>query len=124
MRAKRTDATQAECIRAIRLLGLKYKDLSKAGDGIEDLLVLIPARVQPPTPWNPLSFRHLPYWLFVECKTIRTVSTGRVVYKPAQKKWRAETPDGPRITVTSFEDTLRQLRELCSTERTFASVTA
>lgn len=52
------------------------------------------------------------YWIFVECKTVERESTGYVRYTKAQKEWRAETPDGPRMTATSFEDALRKLRTL------------
>lgn len=105
----RADSCQPEVIRAIELLGLPYKDLSSSGNGIEDLVVLLP----PTRDVTGLVEVDPPQWLFVECKVKDRRSNGRaeVRYTEAQKEWRERTPEGPRITVTCFEDALLQLRE-------------
>lgn len=115
----KADATQPEIIRAIESLGLKYKQLSGTGDGIEDLLVLMPFRwvEQRDERVNVTLVNKVKmpaYWLFVECKCVERKSTGYVRYTKSQKEWREKTPDGPRITCVSFEDALRQLRDLLS----------
>lgn len=101
----RADACQPECIRAIQLLRLPFRVLSANGGGVGDILVLMPGRSESmPCCW----------FLEVECKVPvnkkQTVKPSQ--YTEAQKKWREQTPNAPRITVTGFEDTLRQLREL------------
>lgn len=111
----KADSCQPDVIRAVKLLGLKYKPLSAAGQGIEDLLVLMPRRpVDVPIPDGIHRISVPASWLFIECKVPRN-KAGTITpsqYKPAQIAWRAETPEGPRITCVSLEDALKQLRGL------------
>src|SRR5262245_24632136 len=96
------DSTQPDVIRAIELLGLQYRDLSRAGGGVEDLIVLIPE-----SHWD------TPYWLLIEVKVPSRKDGGVKAskYTKAQIEWRKQTKTGPRITVTSFADALVQLRD-------------
>lgn len=104
MRARRTDTTHVSIATAIRdVLRLPVKSLHAAGDGIEDLLVAV--RI-----W--VGQRKVPTWLFVECKTPRNKS-GMVQesqYTKAQKEWRAYTDGWPRISATSAQDAIDQIR--------------
>lgn len=114
MRAKRTDTRHAEVARAFKLLGLSYMDTSGAGNGLEDYIVAIPGSTEGPTAFNPLRFKHPPYWLVCEVKTRRN-KTGKITcsqYTDSQIAWRAKTEGWPRITVISFEDAFNQLRAL------------
>lgn len=116
----KADSCQPECIRAIKLLGLPHRVLSAVGGGVGDILVLMPIRMAEVTVVDSVAFGwstfvQMPaYFLEMECKVPQnkkgTVKASQ--YTEAQKKWRAQTPNGPRITVTGFEDTLRQLRDL------------
>jgi hypothetical protein len=75
--------------------------LSAAGNGVEDLLV-------------PLRCLRDRWWLLVECKVPRyelTASTA-VRYTKAQIEWRALTAGWPRITATSAQNAVDQIREL------------
>lgn len=106
----RADSNQLAIKQAIRMLGFPVMDLSHAGNGVEDLLVGLrrPSRVgltgkaQGGAQW----------WLLVECKVIERESTGYVRYKLAQKAWREKTLGWPRITVTSAQNAVDQIREL------------
>jgi hypothetical protein len=113
MRARRTDTTHREVLRAIKLLGFPYRDLSGVGKGVEDILVGIPGKKrdkwEPLTPYN---HGHDAFWLMVEVKTIERESTGYVRYTKAQEEWAAQTGDFPRVTLTGFEDALAKLREM------------
>lgn len=92
----RADSNQGAIAEAIRLLGFPVMVLSHAGNGVEDLLVAIGGRA-------PHQARR---WLMVECKV------GRVRYTARQQTWREQTDGWPRITVTSAQDAVDQIREL------------
>lgn len=111
----RADSCQPECIRAIKLLGLPFRVLSANGGGVGDILVLIPERDVGRVLPEPA------YFLEVECKVPQNKSNSKIwksQYTKAQREWREQTPNAPRITVTGFEDTLRQLRELMGSGQT------
>jgi hypothetical protein len=76
------------------------------GGGVEDLLVPVavyPRRL-PLECWD--DHGRLRIWLPVECKV------EPVRYTPQQLAWRAATAGWPRLTVTSGQDAVNQLREL------------
>jgi hypothetical protein len=101
------DSNQKAIADAIRLLGYPVMDLHAAGNGVEDLLVGIKR------PIGPGGFARYD-WLLVECKVARN-KRGEVTpsqYKPAQIEWRARTVEWPRITATSAQDAVSQLRAL------------
>ncbi len=54
------------------------------------------------------------WWLVCECKV--PMGKGGTVqpsqFRPAQKAWRAATSEWPRITVTSGQDAVDQIREM------------
>lgn len=109
-RLGRADSNHKAIAQAIRLLGFPVMDLSHAGGGVEDLLVGIDARIVPEYIWDA---RHKT-WLLVEVKVARyklTASTA-VRYTAAQKKWREQTQGWPRITVTSAQDAVEQIRRM------------
>ncbi len=87
---------------AIRLLGYPVMDLSAAGNGVEDLLVGVTSRTRHRVATH--------YWVLVEIKVVERESTGYVRYKPAQIAWRNRSQEWPRITVTSAQDAVDQLR--------------
>lgn len=68
--ARRTDATQATIVRALREIGVQVIVLSRMGDGVPDLLTWSPDRG----------------WLPIELKT----PTGKLT--PAQSAQRLRTP--------------------------------
>lgn len=87
---------------AIEALGYPVRDLSAVGSGVEDLLVGL-FRTEPDRNCfriNRVNCR----WLVVECKV------PPVRYTAAQKKWRAITRGWPRITATSAQDAVDQIR--------------
>lgn len=105
-RLGRADSNHKAIAQAIRLLGFPVMDLSHAGGGVEDLLVGLTRRLAN------LHLQH--YWLLVEAKVARyklTASTA-VRYTAAQKKWREQTQGWPRITVTSAQDAVEQIRRM------------
>ena len=100
----KADANHKAIADAIRILGCPVMDLSAAGNGVEDLLVGIHLRTDS---WEqPLLMRQ---WLLVECKNLK----GRGLrFTPAQKEWREKTAGWPRITVTSGQNAVDQIREM------------
>ena len=105
-RLGRADSNHKAIAQAIRLLGFPVMDLSHAGGGVEDLLVGLTRR---------LANLHLQrFWLLVEAKVARN-KRGEATpsqFKPAQKKWREQTQGWPRITVTSAQDAVEQIRRM------------
>src|SRR3989304_3006898 len=97
----RADSNHRAIADAIRLLGYPVMDLSHAGNGVEDLLVGV--RV-PTDGWEGSLIEKS--WLLVECKV------PPVRYTVAQNVWRAATEGWPRITVTSAQDAVDQIRQL------------
>lgn len=97
----KADANHLAIKQAIELLGFPVMDLSAAGNGVEDLLVGLR-----------IDGAHVVYrsWLLVECKV--PDAKGKVRYKPAQLAWQNKTADWPRITVTSAQDAVDQLRRM------------
>lgn len=97
------DANQAPIVEAIEMLTCPrpVMVLSAAGNGMEDLLV-------PLTIWVGVEGHRsrVRIWLPVECKV------PPVRYTTAQKQWRERTAGWPRITVTSGQDAVDQIREL------------
>jgi hypothetical protein len=122
-RFRRTDTVHKECLRAVKLLGLPYRDLSATGGGVGDIIVLMPARVQEvqvanansgPSLVYPMFITMPAYWLELECKTPMNKKDDKIwmsQYTPAQLKWREQTKDAPRLEVKGFEDCLTKLRE-------------
>lgn len=89
---------------AIEALGLPVMDLSAAGNGVEDLLVGL-FETEPDRNCfriNRVNCR----WLCVECKV------QPVTYTPAQLKWRELTKGWARITATSAQDAVDQIRRM------------
>lgn len=106
-RLGKKDANHKAIADAIRMLGLPVMDLSAAGNGVEDLLVGL--RKTTVFPGEVVIEKG---WLMVECKVIERASTGYVRFKPAQKAWREQTAGWPRITATSAQDAVDQIREM------------
>jgi hypothetical protein len=102
------DSNQAAIAEAIELLvyPLPVMRLNTAGNGVEDLLV----------PLVRLSdFRiAVRWWLLVECKKARNKRGEATAsqYTKAQIEWRKQTEGWPRITVTSAQDAVNQIRAL------------
>jgi hypothetical protein len=92
----KADANQPAIAQAIEAIGYPVMDLSAAGNGVEDLLVGLYRLYERRNHW----------WLMVECKV------PPIRYKPAQLAWRELTQGWPRITVTSAQDAVDQIREL------------
>lgn len=104
----KADSNHKAIADAIRLLGYPVMDLHAAGNGVEDLLVGIKRWVPP------LVGEVERLWVVVECKVARyklTASTA-VRYTKAQVEWRKQTEGWPRITVTSGQDAVNQIRAL------------
>jgi hypothetical protein len=99
----KADSNHKAIREAIELLGFPVMDLHAAGNGVEDLLVGLQRR---------LANTHLQhYWLLVECK-VPVNAKGTVRFKPAQLKWRERSEGWPRITVTSAQDAVEQIRRM------------
>lgn len=98
----RQDSNHKAIADAIRALGFPVMDLSAAGNGVEDLLVGLMAR------------RWRSWWLLVEIKRPRNLrgEATESQYTQAQKDWREQTQGWPRITVTSGQEAVRQIREM------------
>ena len=103
----KADRNQRAIADAIRLLGYPVMDLSHAGNGVEDLLVGLHRLIVDDA-------EVICFWIVVEAKVPRnkrgTVQPSQ--FKPAQKEWRNKTACWPRITVTSAQDAVDQIREL------------
>lgn len=100
----KADSNQRAIADAIRLLGYPVMDLSHAGNGVEDLLVGLYRRVFGKHPY--IAFTPECWWILVECKV------PPVRFTPGQRLWRDKTDGWPRITVTSAQDAVDQIREL------------
>lgn len=107
----RADRNQAPIAEAIELLiyPLPVMRLNTAGNGVEDLLF-------PLTIWAGVEGHRcrVRTWYLCECKRPRN-KRGEVTpsqYTKAQKEWREKTEGWPRITVTSAQDAVDQIREL------------
>lgn len=91
---------------AIEAIGCPVMDLSAAGNGVEDLLVpvaVFPVQL-PYEAWDREG--RLRIWLPVEAKV------GRPRFTVAQKRWRVLTEGWPRITATSAQNAVDQIRRL------------
>jgi hypothetical protein len=100
-RRGRADGNHAAVKLALEAIGIQAMDLSAAGNGVEDLLL-------------PLARRGERWWLLVEVKVARN-KRGEVTqsqYTKAQREWRERTAGWPRITVTSGQDAVDQVRAL------------
>ena len=98
---------------AIEAIGCPVMDLSAAGNGVEDLLVGLRKGAGLGVHWvngERKYHRYDHWWVVVECKV--PSASGRVKYEPAQLKWRALTEGWPRITATSAQDAVDQIRRL------------
>lgn len=103
----KADSNHKPIADAIRLLGYPVMDLHAAGNGVEDLLVglrrstVFPGEVV-------IDY----WWLLVECKVPRNKrgETTPCQYTKAQVEWRKQTEGWPRITVTSGQDAVNQIR--------------
>jgi len=101
------DSNQKAIAEAIELLGHRVMVLSAAGNGVEDLLVGI-RDASAPGYW-PAGF-----WLLCEIKVARN-KRGEVTasqYTSDQIEWRALTAGWPRITVTSAQNAVDQIRAI------------
>ena len=110
-RLGRADSNHKAIAQAICLLGFPVMDLSHAGGGVEDLLVALRKSFTIPDDDWATDCR---WWLLVECKVARN-KRGEATpsqFKPAQKKWREQTQGWPRITVTSAQDAVEQIRRM------------
>lgn len=100
-RLGRADANHAAVVRALQAIGVQPMDLHAAGAGVEDLLL-------------PLQRAGQRWWLLCEVKVARnkrgTVQPSQ--YTRAQREWRERTAGWPRITVTSAQDAVIQVRAL------------
>lgn len=108
MRARRTDTVHKDVLRALKMLGLPYRDLSATGGGVQDLLVGVPSIM---TGGLRMPF---PSWLLVE---VKTPQNKRGTVKPSQftnkqREWYAKSAGFPRLVVTGFEDAVEKLREM------------
>jgi hypothetical protein len=105
----RKDSNHKAIADALRAIGCPVMDLSHAGNGVEDLLV----GVRCCTDWPDVcEVRH--WWLVVECKVARN-KRGEVTpsqLEPAQKKWRDATALYPRLTVTSAQQAVDEIRRM------------
>lgn len=106
------DSNQKAIAEAIELLVYPrpVMRLNTAGNGVEDLLVPL---LRPNGARGPLWAR---WWLLVECK-VPLGARGDVTpsqYTTAQKEWRENTEGWPRITATSAQNAVDQIRELTS----------
>ncbi len=108
----KADSNHGAIADAIRLLGYPVMDLHAAGNGVEDLLVGLHK-----TPRNAGGFQcGIPvlWWVVLEAKVARyqlTASTA-VRYTKAQIEWREKTAGWPRITATSAQNAVDQIRAL------------
>jgi len=105
----KADANQKAIADAIRLLGYPVMDLHTAGAGMEDLLVGLHATTPLEVPYHTER-----WWIVCELKVPRN-KRGEATpsqYTKAQKEWRTKTAGWPRITVTSAQDAVDQIREL------------
>lgn len=97
----RADGNHTAIADALRdVLRWPFRDLLRAGFGVEDFLVAVPAKTR--------------FWVLVEAK-VPVNKRGTVKpsqYTKAQREWRELTEGWPRITVVSAEDAVRQLRAL------------
>ncbi len=108
----KADSNHKATREAIELLGFPVMDLSHAGNGVEDLLVGVrDGRSHFDSEYGLLRNTERLYWLLVECK-VPVNAKGTVRFKPAQLKWRERSEGWPRITVTSAQDAVEQIRRL------------
>lgn len=98
----RADANHRAVADAIRLLGYPVKDLSRNGDGVEDLLVGLHGRSREP------------WWIVCEIKVPKPERSkvNPLQFTRAQIEWRRRTEAWPRITVTSAQDAVNQIRAM------------
>jgi hypothetical protein len=103
----RADANHKAIADAIRAIGYPVMDLSAAGNGVEDLLVGLRR-------YDPNWARYDCWWLVVEAKNLK----GRGLrFTDDQVEWRDRTQGWPRITVTSGQDAVDQIRKMTDRER-------
>lgn len=110
----KADANQKPIAQAISLLGYPVMELNTAGNGVEDLLVGIKrSRLEPCGDYGYTNVIHSA-WLLVECKRPRNQRGEATAsqYTKAQKEWREKTQGWPRITVTSAQDAVDQIRRM------------
>lgn len=112
----KADSNQAPIKEAIELLiwPLPVMVLSAAGNGVEDLLVPIPRARMCCVAGLRMHEMRADIWLLVECKVPRNKRGEATAsqYTAAQREWREKTAAWPRITVTSAQDAVDQIREM------------
>lgn len=100
------DSNQAAIAEAIELLVYPrpVMRLNTAGNGVEDLLV----------PLQTNGEIRLRWWLLVECKVAHNKRGEATAsqYTTAQQEWRALTAGWPRITATSAQNAVDQIRAI------------
>jgi hypothetical protein len=95
-RLGKKDSNHRAIAEALKAIGCPVMDLSHAGNGVEDLLVGVRRKMSAAYPW----------WLVVECKV------GKPRFTAAQKKWREQTSEWPRLTVTSAQQAVDEVRRM------------
>ncbi len=97
-RLGKADSNQKAIADALRAIGCPVMELSHAGNGVEDLLVGLRR--------YGVNLCEQRLWLLVECKV------PPVRYTPAQIEWRALTEHYPRLTVTSAQQAVDEVRRM------------
>ncbi len=102
----RKDSNHKAIADALRAIGCPVMDLSHAGNGVEDLLVGVRRSIgRPLAPHDFVErFEHL--WIVVECKV------PPVRFTTAQIEWRHATRSYPRLTVTSAQQAVDEIRKM------------
>lgn len=105
----KADSNQRAIVQALEALGLPVMDLSAVGGGCEDLLVGVTWTEHYPPPTRGMQVHHA--WIPVEVK-VPVSKRGAVRYTEQQKEWRVRTRFFPRITATSAQDAVDQIRRM------------
>lgn len=94
----RRDSNHQAIAEALRAIGCPVMDLSHAGNGVEDLLVGVRR--------YGVNLQHQRLWLPIECKV------EPIRYTTAQLEWREQTALYPRLTVTSAQQAVDEVRRM------------
>ena len=98
---------------AIEAIGCPVMDLSAAGNGVEDLLVGL-SRWHGYAEADGVCPGYRRWWVVVECKVARNKRGDATAsqFTLTQQKWRDATRRHPRITATSAQDAVDQIRRM------------
>lgn len=106
-RLGKKDSNHQAIAEALKAIGCPVMDLSHAGNGVEDLLVGVARSVQLGVLRGGGKVADIRRsWVVVECKV------GRPRFTAAQKKWREQTALYPRLTVTSAQQAVDEVRRM------------